>query len=816
MRRLLNTYVIITALLISMYLLGVVETSYAQTQPIAIKSIRLTPPIIGVGDTFNIYIAVSVPESTQGLQALVTIETADFGVIKGNETKILKAPETVFQLTLKALSEGTYSALVRLYIINGTTPVEVDSETVTVEVLGRAKLTVEVRDILLGTPINDAIIAAVSVDNPDYKIVLNRVGEGIYEAYLHKTKYDILVGDKKQQSLYLDQDTKLTIRWPSTFSTALLIILSILSFITPMILFFMTSKPLGRQLDGGTRLVLAIMVIVVNLIVYGIGVYGFVVAGWPSSFLFLLFLFLLIYSASVNIISIVSSILGFIGKIVEERESRRGRRMQIELEKLEESIEALKEEASKLGIDVSDELGEAERLCRGAERYLESDDFDGAEWRLREASDVVRRVREKLEKARRVREVGVVEKPREPAGITRGGEEALREFRGYKLLELVGRGGFADVYKALDKNGGVVALKMYRGSDKAFVEEVGNIVQLTRKLASPYVVKVLDYGVEPKPFIVMEFYPMNLRNLIKRVKRGEVDFEKLLKLVIRVARALKYAHSVGVFHGDLKPENILVYEEEGEYYPAVADWGGGYTPGYSAPEVYESGARELSGKSDVWSFGAILYEILKGEKLFKDPLEYDAYVRSGRDLSIDLANPLRDTIERCLARDPAKRPGMDEVVAELEEQLVETVTITISSKSRGKPGLEPRDTIHLINTYIYTRRFREAEERLRYAESSGSPKDVVLIYNKIIEFYKLLEEYRGSSIPRSKAERIYNAILEAADKDLRKKLEEGKYSLRTLLQAAGDSIPPELHELLRECLEYINDMVAAYYTRLST
>jgi len=238
--------------------------------------------------------------------------------------------------------------------------------------------------------------------------------------------------------------------------------------------------------------------------------------------------------------------------------------------------------------------------------------------------------------------------------------------------------------------------------------------------------------------------------------------------------------------------------------------------GYSAPEVYKSGGRELNGKSDVWSFGAILYEILKGEKLFKDPLEYDAYVKSGRDLSIDLANPLKDIIERCLARDPAKRPSMNEVVAELEEQLVETVSSTISSKSRGKPGLEPRDIIQLINTYIHTRRLREAEERLKYAESRGRLKDVVLIYNKIIELHKLFEEYSGSSIPRSKVERIYSAILEAADRDLRKKLEEGKYSLRTLLQAVGNSIPPELHELFREYLEYINDMVTIHYIRLST
>ncbi|MEM1687524.1 MAG: tetratricopeptide repeat protein, partial [Zestosphaera sp.] len=191
-------------------------------------------------------------------------------------------------------------------------------------------------------------------------------------------------------------------------------------------------------------------------------------------------------------------------------------------------------------------------------------------------------------------------------------------FSKYKLIELVGSGAFADVYKAHDENGNIVALKIYREDDKAFLEEIGNFVQLTKRLNIPYVVKPLDYGSSPKPYVVMEYYPMTLRGLLRR----DIELKKKLKFMYRLAKALSYAHQRGIYHGDLKPENILVREENGEYYPAIADWGGGYTLGYSAPEVVKSGGKILNSKSDVYSLGVILYELLTGQKLFKDLLDY--------------------------------------------------------------------------------------------------------------------------------------------------------------------------------------------------
>jgi len=126
-----------------------------------------------------------------------------------------------------------------------------------------------------------------------------------------------------------------------------------------------------------------------------------------------------------------------------------------------------------------------------------------------------------------------------------GGVEGLlrvQEISGYRVVGFIGRGGFADVYRARDKSGREVALKLYRGDDRVFVDEVGRVVGLANRLGIPYIVKILDYGVNPRPFIVMELYPTNLRELIRR----GISPDDGLKLMRRVGVALAYAHRIGV------------------------------------------------------------------------------------------------------------------------------------------------------------------------------------------------------------------------------------------------------------------------------
>jgi len=382
----------------------------------------------------------------------------------------------------------------------------------------------------------------------------------------------------------------------------------------------------------------------------------------------------------------------------------------------------------------------------------------------------------------------------------------VQEISGYRVVGFIGRGGYADVYRARDKSGREVALKLYRGDDKAFVDEVGRVVGLANRLGIPYIVKILDYGVNPRPFIVMELYPTNLRELIRR----GISPDDGLKLMRRVGVALAYAHRMGVFHGDLKPENILVYEEEGELYPAIADWGGGFTPGYSAPEVYLSKGKDLRAESDVWSFGAVLYEILSGKKLFKDPIEYIKYVRTGSGVHVDLYGGLKDLVEECLARDPGKRPSMAEVVRRLSRHIHDNISLRVSSKSE-KSEITVEDALNLISSYIYNEDLIEAMEKVKDASSEKIlPQEIALIYYRVFDLYRLLLDYRGRSIPTKEIELIYESILETVDEELRKKLEQSKYSLKNLLQI-GEEISPNLYDALRISVEWMIETIKNYY-----
>ena len=375
-------------------------------------------------------------------------------------------------------------------------------------------------------------------------------------------------------------------------------------------------------------------------------------------------------------------------------------------------------------------------------------------------------------------------------------------FSKYKLIELVGSGAFADVYKAHDENGNIVALKIYRGDDKAFLEEIGNFVQLTKRLDIPYVVKPLDYGSNPRPYVVMEYYSMTLRDLIRR----NIELKKKLKFMYRIAKALSYTHSRGIYHGDLKPENILVKEENGEYYPAIADWGGGYTPGYSAPEVVKSGGRILNSKSDVYSLGVILYELLTGRKLFEDPLDY---LERGENVKVTLQDKeLEDLINASLSK-LEERLSIDEFKDRLGKYLVEVIGTRYSSSLRS------RDVLEVINIYIDYGEVEKAKNRVLIAEKYNLvSRETLAVLYKFVELMDFLNEYKGRTIPVSLLEVKYRGVLDLLNQlnpDIVKKIKEDKYSLEHFI-SMGQNIAPDLYDTLHLCVHRLVDIIFAYLT----
>jgi serine/threonine-protein kinase len=199
----------------------------------------------------------------------------------------------------------------------------------------------------------------------------------------------------------------------------------------------------------------------------------------------------------------------------------------------------------------------------------------------------------------------------------------------YTVERLVGEGGMATVYLARDlRHRRNVALKVLRPDLGAVLglERFSSEIQVTANLQHPNLLPLFDSGAAGDLlFYVMPFVEgESLRARLDREKQLPID--EAIRLATAVASALDYAHRHGVIHRDLKPENIMLHEGQ----PLVADFGialavsnaGGNritqtglslgTPQYMSPEQ-ATGDRVMDGRSDVYSLGAVTYEMLTGE-----------------------------------------------------------------------------------------------------------------------------------------------------------------------------------------------------------
>jgi eukaryotic-like serine/threonine-protein kinase len=224
-----------------------------------------------------------------------------------------------------------------------------------------------------------------------------------------------------------------------------------------------------------------------------------------------------------------------------------------------------------------------------------------------------------------------------PAKATAAGEPAAsgfghRRIGDCELLEELGRGGMGVVYRARQLGlARIVALKVLRDPLAASALDVARFraeASSAAQLDHPHVVPVYAVGDhEGQPYLIMKL--IEGQSLARRLAEGPIPPREAAALLAPIARAVDYAHRLGVLHRDLKPSNILV-DRAGR--PHVADFGlakrldldleltssGAIvgTPGYMAPEQIFIGRGRISPASDVFSLGAILYQMLTGRPPF--------------------------------------------------------------------------------------------------------------------------------------------------------------------------------------------------------
>jgi len=281
----------------------------------------------------------------------------------------------------------------------------------------------------------------------------------------------------------------------------------------------------------------------------------------------------------------------------------------------------------------------------------------------------------------------------------------------YHILDRLGEGGMAIVYKALDTRlEREVALKVIRTEklvpatmDKT-LKRFEREARALAKLNHPYIVSVTDYGEQDgQPYLVMPYLPGG--TLKKHLTGRPISWQNAARLLAPIARALDYAHQQGIVHRDVKPSNILI-TQSGQ--PMLSDFGiakildleetadltgtgvGIGTPDYMAPE--QGFGHSTDARMDVYALGVVFYEMVTGRRPYHADTPMAIMLKKNTEplprptaFVPSLPRAVENHLIKALARDPANR-----------FQTMGAMAASLEAFAQGKlPFIEPTATVEI-------------------------------------------------------------------------------------------------------------------------
>jgi len=276
----------------------------------------------------------------------------------------------------------------------------------------------------------------------------------------------------------------------------------------------------------------------------------------------------------------------------------------------------------------------------------------------------------------------------------------------YRIERELGAGGMATVYLARDlKHGRDVAIKVLHPdlarslTSERFLREIG----ITARLNHPHILALLDSGAAENGEVLYYVMPLatgeSLRDRLGRI--GALPNSEALRVAMDATEALVHAHAQGVVHRDIKPDNVLLSEghaivvdfgiakavgqaRETETLTSVGVSLG--TPAYMSPE--QAAGEDTDHRTDIYAIGAVLYEMVAGAPAFSGSLQQIVMEKVAKDApSLATRAPatppaLVQLVARCLAREPAARPGSAEILLGELRAIATPQTLVARGRSR--------------------------------------------------------------------------------------------------------------------------------------